>query len=94
MESPRFAGRAVVALLSSPKKVDLMKRSGSIQIVAELARELGFTDVTGTQPPSIRSFQFLLPNYALKSVFEAAPVLSKIVPDLKLPLSVMGQRPD
>lgn len=71
-----------------------MGRSGSIQIVAELARELGFTDVPGGQPPSIRSLQFLLPNYALKSVFEAAPFLLKLVPDLKLPLCVMGQRPD
>jgi dehydrogenase/reductase SDR family member 1 len=95
VESPRFAGRAVVALLSpSPARVDLMGRSGSVQIVAELARELGFRDVSGAQPPSIRSLQFLLPNYALKSAFSAAPSLAKFVPDWRLPLSVMGQRPD
>lgn len=71
-----------------------MARSGTVQIVAELARELGFDDVSGARPPSIRSLQFLLPNYALKSAFEAAPFLTKVVPDWKLPLSVMGQRPE
>lgn len=93
VESPRFTGRAIVALLSLPG-VDLMRRSGSVQIVAELARELGFEDVSGARPPSIRSLQFLLPNYALKGVFEAAPFLKKAVPDWRLPLSVMGQRPE
>lgn len=93
VESPRFTGRAIVALLSSPG-VDLLQRSGSVQIVAELAREFGFEDVSGARPPSIRSLQFLLPNYALKGVFEAAPFLTKAVPDWRLPLSVMGQRPD
>lgn len=82
-----------MALLSSPG-VDLMQRSGSVQIVAELARELGFEDVSGAQPPSIRSLQFLLPNYAMKGFFEFAPFLSRAVPDWRLPLSVMGQRPE
>jgi dehydrogenase/reductase SDR family protein 1 len=68
LETPRFAGRALAALLSSslpsspssPPPSLLMDRSGSIQIVAELAREFGVRDVDGGQPPSIRSLQFLV----------------------------------
>ncbi|NNE08892.1 MAG: SDR family NAD(P)-dependent oxidoreductase [Gemmatimonadetes bacterium] len=46
-ESARFVGRAVAALASDP---EIMNRSGEIQVVAELAREYGFTDIDGTQP--------------------------------------------
>jgi NAD(P)-dependent dehydrogenase (short-subunit alcohol dehydrogenase family) len=49
-ETPRFAGRAVVAL-ASDKSVP--KRSGKAFYVAELAESYGFTDVDGRvpQPP-------------------------------------------
>lgn len=46
-ESPRYAGRAVVALAAD---ADVMARSGGIYRSGELAREYGFTDVDGTQP--------------------------------------------
>lgn len=46
-ESPFYVGRAVVALASDP---DIMKRSGNVLVVGELAREYGFTDVDGRQP--------------------------------------------
>jgi len=44
-ESPRFLGRAVVALLDDP---GLAERSGRPSASAALARELGFTDLDGT----------------------------------------------
>ena len=47
-ESPRYAGRAVVALAADP---DLMRRSGGAYKTGQLAREYGFTDADGTQPP-------------------------------------------
>jgi dehydrogenase/reductase SDR family member 1 len=50
-ESPEFVGRAVAALASDP---DVLERSGEILVVAELAREYGFTDVDGAQPESLR----------------------------------------
>jgi NAD(P)-dependent dehydrogenase (short-subunit alcohol dehydrogenase family) len=50
-ESPELAGRAVAALASDP---DVMQRSGEVLVVAELAREYGFTDVDGAQPESLR----------------------------------------
>ena len=46
-ESPRYAGRAVVALATDG---EVMERSGGAYKTGELAREYGFTDVDGTQP--------------------------------------------
>ena len=46
-ESPRFLGRAVVAMADDP---ELAKRAGKAFTSAGLARELGFTDVDGRVP--------------------------------------------
>ena len=46
-ETPRFAGRAVVALATDPKVAD---RSGQAFYVADLADSYGFTDVDGRVP--------------------------------------------
>jgi NAD(P)-dependent dehydrogenase (short-subunit alcohol dehydrogenase family) len=46
-ESPRFIGRAVVALAADPK---VKKKSGRVFSSWALAREYGFTDLDGTQP--------------------------------------------
>ncbi|MGA5304869.1 SDR family NAD(P)-dependent oxidoreductase [Nucisporomicrobium flavum] len=54
-ESPEFTGRAVVALAADP---EVARHAGRCLVVAELAREYGFTDVDGSQPPSAR------PHYA------------------------------
>jgi NAD(P)-dependent dehydrogenase (short-subunit alcohol dehydrogenase family) len=45
-ESPRYLGRAVAALAADP---NILARSGAVLRVADLARELGFTDVDGRQ---------------------------------------------
>jgi dehydrogenase/reductase SDR family protein 1 len=50
-ESPTFVGRAVVALACDP---NVMERTGTVQVVAELAEEYGFTDDEGAQPQSLR----------------------------------------
>jgi len=48
-ESPRYAGRGVVALAADPKVMD---KTGGVYRVGDLAREYGFTDVDGrTVPP-------------------------------------------
>jgi NAD(P)-dependent dehydrogenase (short-subunit alcohol dehydrogenase family) len=46
-ESPRYVGRAVVALASDPDRTRWNQRSLTS---GELAREYGFTDVDGSQP--------------------------------------------
>jgi NAD(P)-dependent dehydrogenase (short-subunit alcohol dehydrogenase family) len=51
-ESPLLVGRAVVALAGDP---DVMERTGTVQVVSELAEEYGFTDEDGAQPRSLRS---------------------------------------
>ncbi len=45
--SPRFVGRAVVALARDP---DIMARSGGTYKVGQLGLDLGFTDIDGRQP--------------------------------------------
>jgi NAD(P)-dependent dehydrogenase (short-subunit alcohol dehydrogenase family) len=46
-ESPRYLGRAVVALAADPA---VAARSGGVFTVSELARSYGFTDIDGRQP--------------------------------------------
>jgi NAD(P)-dependent dehydrogenase (short-subunit alcohol dehydrogenase family) len=46
-ESPRYIGRAVVALAADPK---VKKKSGRVFSSWGLAREYGFTDLDGTRP--------------------------------------------
>lgn len=50
-ESPFYVGRAVAALAADPA---IMARSGHCLTVGDLAREYGFTDVDGRQPPPFR----------------------------------------
>jgi dehydrogenase/reductase SDR family protein 1 len=49
-ESPRFTGRGVVALASDP---DVLKKTGQVMPVVDLANEYGFTDVDGRSPGPI-----------------------------------------
>lgn len=50
-ETPAYLGRAVVALAADP---NVIEKSGQLLEVGTLAREYGFTDVNGTQPPPFR----------------------------------------
>jgi NAD(P)-dependent dehydrogenase (short-subunit alcohol dehydrogenase family) len=50
-ETTAYLGRAIVALASDTRVID---KSGQLVEVGALAREYGFTDVDGTQPPPFR----------------------------------------
>jgi len=50
-ESAQFSGRAVAALAADD---NVLQKTGQALVVAELAREYGFTDIDGRQPPSLR----------------------------------------
>jgi NAD(P)-dependent dehydrogenase (short-subunit alcohol dehydrogenase family) len=50
-ESPDYLGRAVVSLALDP---GVAGKSGEVLAVGDLAREYGFTDVDGSQPPPFR----------------------------------------
>jgi dehydrogenase/reductase SDR family protein 1 len=49
-ESPEFTGRAVVALALD---ADVLRHTGKVHVVADLAREYGFTDIDGTTPRAL-----------------------------------------
>jgi NAD(P)-dependent dehydrogenase (short-subunit alcohol dehydrogenase family) len=51
IESPEYAGRAVVALAADP---NIMVKTGRVLTVGEMAVEYGFTDIDGKQPPPFR----------------------------------------
>jgi hypothetical protein len=56
-ESPEYLGRAVAALALDTR---LMRRSGKVFHVGELAREYGFTDIDGRHvPPFVIRESFL-----------------------------------
>jgi NAD(P)-dependent dehydrogenase (short-subunit alcohol dehydrogenase family) len=52
-ESTEYVGRAVAALAADPK---VMRHSGRIHFVADLAQEYGFTDVDGRKVPRFKPF--------------------------------------
>jgi dehydrogenase/reductase SDR family member 1 len=85
-ESPRLTGRAIVAVALDPHNG---KKSGSSQVVAELAEEYNFFDVNGKRPPSIRSLRFLLPTYAFNDQLRQA-IPESLIPDWKLPFFIMA----
>lgn len=49
-ESPEFSGRAVVALAAD---ANVTRHTGQVRVVADLAREYGFTDIDGTTPRAL-----------------------------------------
>ena len=96
-ETPEFSGRAVVQLASLDKNT-MMARSGNVEVVAELAKEFGFTDLDGSQPPSIRSLRYLLPNFVFPQVEKESgkPIpgwIKNNVPDILLPWSTFSSGP-
>ncbi|BBC26640.1 SDR family NAD(P)-dependent oxidoreductase [Pseudanabaena sp. ABRG5-3] len=76
-ETPLFVGRVIAALYNDSA---LMRRTGKVQIAAELAANYGIFDEYQYCPVSLRSLRFLLP--------QGLPMLksrAKFVPDLRVP---------
>jgi hypothetical protein len=76
-ETPLFVGRVIAALCNDP---DLMKRTGKVQIGAELAAHYVIVDEYEQRPVSLRSLRFLLG--------QGLPMLksrAKFIPDLRVP---------
>ena len=85
-ESPQLTGRAIVAVATDANN---MVKTGTVQVVAELAQEYGFVDINGQQPPSIRSLRFLLPAYAMDETMRQR-IPTSWIPDWKLPFWLMA----
>jgi NAD(P)-dependent dehydrogenase (short-subunit alcohol dehydrogenase family) len=80
-ETPLFVGRVIAALCNDP---DLMRRTGKLQIAAELAARYRVGDEYQQRPASLRSLRFLLA--------QALPMLkgkAKFIPDLLVPWWVL-----
>lgn len=87
-ESPAYSGKAIVAV-ATDRTDTTMSKSGTFQVVAELAQEYDFTDIDGKRPPSIRSLKFLLPAYGMdQEMREKVP--EWLIPDWKLPFWIMA----
>jgi NAD(P)-dependent dehydrogenase (short-subunit alcohol dehydrogenase family) len=80
-ETPLLTGRVIAQLAGDS---NIMKRTGHVQIVTELAQKYGLVDEDGQLPVSIRSLRFLAPL--------ALPILRKyssLIPDIKIPWSLL-----
>eukprot|EP00898_Chlorokybus_atmophyticus_P008538 jgi/Chlat1/8686/Chrsp88S08068 len=86
-EDPLYAGRAVAALAADPSAVK--KHTGKVCVVAELAREYGFRDADGSQPPSIRSLQFLIPNGLSQAGIRLPRWAASLIPPVHMPWWLM-----
>ena len=95
-ESPQFTGRAVASLLANS---ELMRnRSGDVVVVAELAKELGFTDVGGRIPESIRNLKFIVPSFVFLQIEKKSGTslpgwVKGNVPDYLLPWFIFSGGP-
>ena len=80
-ETPLLAGRAIAALAQEP---EIIKMSGKVAIVAEVAKKYDLVDRDGNLPASLRSLRFLLPF--------GVPALQKyanLIPDIYIPWSFL-----
>ncbi len=78
-ETPLLTGR-VIAHLTGESSSSIMRRTGKVQIVAEIARQYGILDQDGNRPVSLRSLRFVLP-FGLPALRK----YSSLIPDIKVP---------
>ena len=76
-ETPLLTGRVIAALAAEP---DIIKRTGKVQIVAELAQKYSLKDENNKLPASLRSLRFLLP-FSVPALRNYA----RLIPDFKIP---------
>lgn len=80
-ETPLFTGRVIAALAAD---TNTMKRTGKVQIIAELAKRYNIVDEKDNRPVSLRSLRFILP-----SAVPALKQYSWLIPDIKIPWFIL-----
>ena len=80
-ETPLLTGRVIAALAADPT---VMRRTGKVQIVAELAQYYGLVDQNGERPVSLRSLRFLIP-FAIPALRK----YSSLIPNINVPWSLL-----
>ena len=87
----------MATLLSIPEVTTA--RSGKVIVVAEFAKKIGFTDVDGSVPASIRNLQFILPGIVFPQIEKkngqrSVPGwIKNNVPDILLPWFIFSGGP-
>lgn len=76
-ETPRLTGRVIAALAAD---AELLHRSGTVGVVAELAATYGVVDAEGQRPASLRSLRAVLPLVVPSLASRAG-----WIPDLRIP---------
>lgn len=76
-ETPLLTGRAISALAAEP---DIMKHTGKVHIVAEVAEKYNLVDKDGNRPVSLRSLRFILPFR-----FPTLKKYAGLIPNIKIP---------
>ncbi len=80
-ETPLLTGRAIAALAAD---ANIIKKTGKMSIVAEVAQKYQLRDENSNLPASLRSLKFILPM--------SIPILKKyswLIPDIKIPWFLM-----
>lgn len=80
-ETPLLTGRVIAALA---KQENVIKYTGKMQIVAELAEKYQLTDKDGNKPASARSLKFILP-FAIPQLKNIA----NFIPNWKIPWFIL-----
>lgn len=80
-ETPLLTGRVIAALAADP---NVIRRTGKVQIVAELAQYYGLVDQNGDRPVSLRSLKFLIP-FAIPTLRK----YSSLIPNINIPWSLL-----
>lgn len=80
-ETPLLTGRVIAALAADP---NVMRRTGKVQIVAELAQHYGLVDQNGDRPVSLRSLRFIIP-FAIPALRK----YSSLIPNINIPWSLL-----
>lgn len=76
-ETPLLTGRVIAALAADQ---NVIRRTGKVQIVAELAQYYGLVDQNGDRPVSLRSLRFIIP-FAIPALRK----YSSLIPNLNIP---------
>ena len=80
-ETPLLTGRAIATLAADP---GILRDTGKVKVVAEVAQQYGLVDQDGECPASLRSLRFLLP-FAVPAMRHQ----SRWIPDVKVPWWVL-----
>jgi NAD(P)-dependent dehydrogenase (short-subunit alcohol dehydrogenase family) len=80
-ETPLLTGRVIAALAAEPS---VIRRTGKVQIVAELAAHYQLVDENAARPLSLRSLRFMLPFS-----FPKLRRYTWAIPDLTVPWSLL-----